>query len=112
MTHERVILAFAASSVSFVLEISSLSVFQFSVTAFGFVEQPLSHTMSCQSVFSGAMEELKSCQKRYDKSSNFAFLSLEAQQIYLIQTLLSAFYQCKSQIHTVSWSLERIYTTF
>ena len=29
----------------------SLSVFQFSVTAFGFVEQPLSHTVSCLSVF-------------------------------------------------------------
>ena len=55
MTHEQVLLAFAASSVSFLLEISSLSVFQFLVTAFGFVEQPLSHTVSCQSVFSEAM---------------------------------------------------------
>ena len=55
MTHRQVPLAFAASSVSFLLEISSLSVFQFSVTAFGFVEQPLSHTVSYQLIFSGVM---------------------------------------------------------
>ena len=55
MTHERVILAFAASSVSFLLEITFLSVFQFSETTFDFVEQPLSNTVSYQSIFSGAM---------------------------------------------------------
>ena len=55
MTHELVLLAFAASSASFLIEISSLSVFQFLATAFGFVEQPLTHTASCQSIFSGVV---------------------------------------------------------
>ena len=89
MMHERVLLGFAASSVSFLLEISSLLVFQFSVTTFGFVEQPLSHTVSCQSIFLEGTVKCKNCQKRYDKSSHLAFLSAEAQQIHLIQTLLS-----------------------
>ena len=64
MAHERVLLVFVASSVSFLLEISSLPVFQFSITAFGFVEQHLSHTVRCQSNFSGAMVAVKKLSKK------------------------------------------------
>ena len=112
MTHELVLLDFTASSISFLLEICFWSVFQFLVTASGFVKQPLSHTMSCQSIFSGAMAKWQNWQKRYNKSSYLAFMSAETRQIHLIQTLLSRFYQCKCHIYTGSRSLERMYTTF